>query len=320
MLAQFCIVQYKIGLPLSENVLHNTNMTSHLPTKQTYGEIQQAYDFYNQALFDGQLPPCLFTLQREKRTMGYFSSKRFVRRKPTAAQQQAQPPAGAAEFALPLASTTDEIALNPEYFAAVPLMEVLQTLVHEMVHLWQAHFGTPSRACYHNREWANKMERLGLMPTDTGQPGGRKTGQTVMDYVIAGGAFEQASTRLLATQFAITWLDRYPVRPNYPALLPSAPMISAALSQGTWLELAAGQEDDDDMPLAERDRLTTLLAAAYTPPSHTQPDDVEERQTGDRSNRDKYTCLSCHNVNVWGRPNLRIKCADCNVMLVVVAG
>lgn len=162
-------------------------MTSHLPTKQTYGEIQQAYDFYNQALFDGQLPPCLFTLQREKRTMGYFSSKRFVRRKPTAAQQQAQPPAGAAEFTLPLASTTDEIALNPEYFAAVPLMEVLQTLVHEMVHLWQAHFGTPSRACYHNREWANKMERLGLMPTDTGQPGGRKTGQTVMDYVIAGG-------------------------------------------------------------------------------------------------------------------------------------
>lgn len=55
-------------------------------------------------------------------------------------------------------------------------------------------------------------------------------------------------------------------------------MISAALSQGTWLELAAGQEEEDDMPLAERDRLTTLLAAAYTPPSHTQPDDVEERQ------------------------------------------
>lgn len=104
--------------------------------------------------------------------MGYFSSKRFVRRKPTAAQQQAQPPAGAAEFTLPLASTTDEIALNPEYFAAVPLMEVLQTLVHEMVHLfWQAHFGTP-RCVLPQPRMANKMERLGLMPTDTGQPKG----------------------------------------------------------------------------------------------------------------------------------------------------
>ena len=54
--------------------------------------------------------------------------------------------------------TTDEIALNPATFHDRTAEEILSTLVHEMVHLWQHHFGTPSRASYHNREWAAKMK------------------------------------------------------------------------------------------------------------------------------------------------------------------
>ena len=48
------------------------------PTQQTYDELQRAYDHFNKTLFAGALPHCLVTLQREKRTYGYFSSKRFV--------------------------------------------------------------------------------------------------------------------------------------------------------------------------------------------------------------------------------------------------
>ncbi|EAA4127232.1 sprT domain-containing protein, partial [Salmonella enterica subsp. enterica] len=48
------------------------------PTQQTYEELQVAYDHFNEALFDGSLPPCLITLQREKKTYGYFSAERFV--------------------------------------------------------------------------------------------------------------------------------------------------------------------------------------------------------------------------------------------------
>lgn len=33
-------------------------------TERAYAELQQAYDFYNQRLFDGQLPDCLITFQR----------------------------------------------------------------------------------------------------------------------------------------------------------------------------------------------------------------------------------------------------------------
>ena len=94
------------------------------PTAQNYTELQRAYDHFNQALFESALPACLITLQREKRTCGYFSHQRFADLD---------------------GRTTDEIALNPAYFAVVPLVETMQTLVHEMVHLWQAHFGKPGR-------------------------------------------------------------------------------------------------------------------------------------------------------------------------------
>ena len=95
------------------------------PTERTYAELKLAYDTFNARLFDGQLPACLITLQREKRTCGYFSSQRFGTRQ---------------------GETTDEIALNPEFFAVTPLIETLQTILHEMIHLWQAHFGRPTSA------------------------------------------------------------------------------------------------------------------------------------------------------------------------------
>ena len=131
------------------------------PTAQAYAELQLAFDHYNRELFAGELPPCLITMQREKRSYGYFSSERFVHHHDK--------------------SKTDEIAINPAYFAVVPLLEVLQTVAHEMVHAWQFHFGNPSRSGYHNREWADKMEAIGLMPSSTGQPGGARTGQKMAD-------------------------------------------------------------------------------------------------------------------------------------------
>ncbi|KAB2318976.1 SprT family zinc-dependent metalloprotease [Betaproteobacteria bacterium SCN1] len=167
-------------------------MAQLLPTEEAYGELQAAYDHFNQTLFADSLPSCLITFQREKRTYGYFSHARFE--------------SGTGK-------TTDEIAINPSYFAVIPLTEILQTLVHEMVHLWQAHFGTPGRRGYHNREWAEKMESIGLMPSDTGEPGGRKVGEKMADYAVPGGRFSVASQELLTGDFTITWRDRFPALP-----------------------------------------------------------------------------------------------------------
>lgn len=165
------------------------------PTPQTYTELQLAYDFFNEMLFDGQLPACLITLQREKRTHGYFSSERFVNRDGE--------------------TYTDEIALNPSYFSVVPPMEIMQTIVHEMVHAWQFHFGNPGRRGYHNREWAEKMEQVGLTPSSTGKPGGEKTGEKMNDYPTPGGKFEKACKQLLGNpDFSISWYDRFPPDPE----------------------------------------------------------------------------------------------------------
>jgi hypothetical protein len=34
------------------------------PTHRTYTSLDAAYDHFNRALFAGQLPPCLITMQR----------------------------------------------------------------------------------------------------------------------------------------------------------------------------------------------------------------------------------------------------------------
>ena len=103
---------------------------------------------------------------------------------------------------------TDEIALNPTHFADRTQTQTLSTLVHEMVHLWQHHFGTPSRAGYHNKEWAAEMREIGLIPSDTGQPGGKDVGQKVSHYIDGGGLFARSCAAYLADGAAFLYHDR----------------------------------------------------------------------------------------------------------------
>jgi len=156
------------------------------PTTETYEALQTAYDFFNGALFGGQLPSCLITLQRrDMRTYGYYSPQRFAE-------------IGGERF-------TDEIAINPQHFTNGTVESVLSTLVHEKCHLWQFRFGRPSRNGYHNKEWGAKMRDAGLCPSNTGAVGGRETGQQMDHYVIKGGAFDKACQILLGTKFALKW-------------------------------------------------------------------------------------------------------------------
>ena len=166
---------------------------SHLPpTMQAYTELQIAYDYFNKEIFKGELPPCLIILyNKERRTFGYFVNKQFINAK---------------------GQHCDCIAMNPQYFAGYSVESIMQTLVHEMCHLWQYNCGNPSRKGYHNKEWGDKMEALGLMPSNTGKPGGRKLGQQMMDYVIEGGMFQKACNQLVTEEFKITWYDRFPVK------------------------------------------------------------------------------------------------------------
>lgn len=154
-----------------------------------YLTLEASYESLNRTLFDAKLPGAFLTYQREARTYGYFSRARFV--SPETNQ------------------TLDEIALNPDLFdSGAKDLEILQTLAHEMAHQWQNHFGKPSRAGYHNKEWAAKMWSIGLAPSSTGEPGGKQTGQSMADYVVAGGLFEKTAIDLLGdSKRLVRWVS-----------------------------------------------------------------------------------------------------------------
>ncbi|GKS87012.1 SprT-like domain-containing protein [Acidovorax sp. SUPP1855] len=243
------------------------------PTQQTYTELQQAYSHFNETLFGGALPGCLITLQREKRTCGYFSAQRFANLE---------------------GGMTDEIAMNPAYFAVVPVVETMQTLAHEMCHLWQSHFGKPGRGRYHNEEWASKMEAIGLMPSSTGQPGGKRTGDMMADYAIEGGPFLKACAELLTRSFRISWYDRFPAPEHVRA---------GQGSMGMHLAASVGGGSVPAQSIA--------VMASLVNPAATSGEDGEEnpKPAANKSNRAKYVC-PCEK-QVWGKPGLMLICGSC---------
>lgn len=158
-------------------------------TSSIYSELVKSYTYFNDSIFDGNLPGCLFTLQRKNRTYGYYCPTRFEHK---------------------CGETADEIALNPQYFSTRTVEDVLSTLVHEMVHQWQEHFGKPGRRRYHNKEWGTKMENVGLMPSNTGKPGGKRTGDQMSHYIIDGGLFQRLCQSFISSGADILRRDHFP--------------------------------------------------------------------------------------------------------------
>jgi hypothetical protein len=278
--------------------------TERRATGELYPELQLAYDYFNQTLFEGVLPPCLITLDRTKRALGYFSSYRYV----------------SLDGAL-----THQIAMNPAYFSARGVEDTLSTLVHEQVHLWQAEHGKSGRRGYHNAEWGQKMVSLGLIPSSTGRPGGKRTGESVSHYVVDGGPFHVACMALITKDaFRLTWADRFQAaRPEpfvtYPAdavagtppvgWVPPVRIPDDATDDGVILGaedggadlLVAGGGDGDDGVATK-----PLLPIVWPPPS--QPGGVAKPAS---RNKTPYVCPGCR-AKVWGRPSLDLLCVTCS--------
>lgn len=150
------------------------------PTTEQFSSYQVMFDHFNRELFGGQLPHVILNFSRDlKRAVGYYAVNRWESE----------------------AKKVDEITLNPDHLKRGP-QATAATLVHEMVHLWQQSCGKPSRSGYHNKEWADKMEAVGLIPSSTGQPGGRRVGQRMTHYVAEDGAFLRS---FKALALALPW-------------------------------------------------------------------------------------------------------------------
>ena len=126
-----------------------------------------AYDYLNAGLFANVLPPCQIVLLYD-----YCAAGKFI--------------------APPLRGMPgSRIVLHRQFFETVHREPAMQVLVHQMLHLWQFHFGLPTPEMAHNEEFAKLAISIGLMPTATSGKFGAKVGDHVIDYVVPGGPFER---------------------------------------------------------------------------------------------------------------------------------
>lgn len=222
-------------------------------TRNNYSAWERAYDHFNAGLFNNSLPGCVITFQRKQGAYGFHAASQFE-----ASRSRIR---------------ADEIALNPRYFDGRDPRDSLSTLVHEMAHQHQWLFGKPSPDGYHNKEWARLMIDIGLVPTDTGEPGGKATGRRMTHFIREDGPFDRLCQALLDTGFVI-------------------PYVEADLAEETQDILTAGQPDARD-PAKLRKKAELL----------------KKKKAASKS---RYTCPGCDvPKHVWGKPELHIICGEC---------
>jgi len=152
-------------------------MNSTDPTNAQFAAYRAMWAYFNTVLFGGALGDVILNFSRLARSLGFFAPERWR----DVGDQ-----------------VTHEISLNPAHLKRDNAKDAASTLVHEMAHLWRHGQPNPPRNGYHDRQWADKMESLGLMPSSTAAPGGARVGYRMSHYLIPGGAFERAFERMPA--------------------------------------------------------------------------------------------------------------------------
>lgn len=170
---------------------------NHSLPHQAYISLEQAFDFFNNRLFEGKLPPLLITFRKKKGSFGYYW--------PEVIEHRSGESSPVAELAMNLATFKDRTD-----------KDILSTFVHELCHHWQQCFGEPSRNGYHNKEWGTKMKLIGLHPSSTGKEDGKETGQKVSHYIIKDGLFNELADELLLNGCRIDWQSYEPVKAKKP--------------------------------------------------------------------------------------------------------
>lgn len=147
------------------------------PTLQQNTSYQKLYDYFNRHLFKGELSRCMLTLFPNRAANGgHFWPQKWHDE---------------------VGTKIHEISLNPQGYSIDDAEHFISILVHEMCHLWIFdNLERPPRAGYHCRKWGAKMEEVGLMPSNTGEPGGKKTGQQMAHYIMEEGRFREVYERM----------------------------------------------------------------------------------------------------------------------------
>jgi hypothetical protein len=264
------------------------------PLPQVAAELQAAFDELNKrlGLF---INPTMIRISRERPAFAWFVPNAVTR--------------------YDGADTVHEINLNDSYLPARSLLDTLASLGAVMVEAYWFDRDRAVRHGYHHRYWAHKMEKIGLMPTSTGQPGGAVVGRRMSQYVIPDGRFERACKDLLKAGFLVSWFSRYAAA--RPVGMSMPPVTLDPGPSATPMCLPANAESVD----AENDAMRRARNALLEPIAAEIP---EERFRGAVKKivwappprgtaQAKYSCACPVQRHVWGKKGLRgIWCQVCN--------
>jgi hypothetical protein len=157
-----------------------------------------------------------------------------------------------------------------------------------MTRHWQQLYGKPGRRGYRNREWARKMVEIGLMPSRTGKPGGKGTGENVGHYIRKDGSFYQACKQLLDTGFRISWRE---------------------IADIETADFGGGAEPDAAWSLSEPEPDPDIGASIIAPAP------VRVRRTRRDRSKTKFTCENCPH-NAWAKESAKLICGECEVPMI----
>lgn len=233
-------------------------------TRDFYKSLVAITEHLSFGLFGKDLPIPLLTLSRRSRSRAHYNSSCWRE-------------GSGGEFA--------EICLNPALFAQHSWLNLMQSLTEQLCHHWQHTKGTPSRPGYHNREWARKLESVGLMPSSTGLPGGKKTGQIMASYPLPDSNFvrlcEQLASDGLHLPLTGAWTDLPDLTGSLAIELDPRTANQLTAPVGIW-----SSSDDASSAIADRRGKRKL----------------------------KYSCPKC-GTSVWGRSGLALECRACKLSL-----
>jgi predicted SprT family Zn-dependent metalloprotease len=244
-----------------------------------YKELTDAYDYYNKELFDNLLPECIITLSKSLNTFGVFYPMNFI----SVNNEDRK---------------LHEIAMNVQAFALRQIPLTLSTLAHEMCHLKTFENGLYGRGNYHNKNWAKEMKLIGLMPSETGEPGGAETGQSVTHYIIKDDKFDLKTKELIQKGFIIPFVER--IKQQVKSVdLKEARKMQIPGKPGAYKDKEGNEFNGKSIFCGYDAKGKEIIKIV-----------VKENTT---KSRVSYTC-SCKAV-YWGRPGGNLYCGTCKEKL-----
>lgn len=188
----------KAAKEVSEAPDSTVRLSSNLaPSVEIVGELQQAFDHFNAALFQGKLEPVVFSNSRLKKAHGFFWAKQWNRRSELVGKVH--------EIGLDFARIHNDFGGKKDGDK-----QVMGTLVHEMCHLLVEQMGKSPPKPYHCKYWVAAMNMVGLEPviiSSKGEISEKATGPNATHNIVEGSHFDKAADELLATGFKFSWFN-----------------------------------------------------------------------------------------------------------------